>query len=426
MRAEAQRGHSRPEGRLPLEGIRVVDFTHYWSGPLATTIMGAFGAEVIKVESPTYLDGYRLASRPLGDMTGWETSPLFNPVNLNKLGLAVDLKRDEGREIFLRLVSVSDVVVENHANHVMRSFRLTYDDLRAVKPDIIMVAMPAYPSCSKLADYVGFAFTFEHLSGGSDATGYSDEEPPFSMGAMSDPSLGYTAVFATMMALWHRNRTGQGAFIEIPQTQAFAYLMARRVVEFQLCGRTHGRMGTRHPYMAPHNVYPCRDPDTWIAITVGSDEEWGRLVEAMGRPEWALEERFATATGRKANEDELDSLIGEWTRHYSHLELMHLLQQAGVTAGAALRPQDLMSDPHLRARDFFVSLPREIVGEHEYPWIGFRLEGVAAHHRKAAPLFGQDNEYVLKELLGLSQSEIQRLAQEGIIGWAPDLNRLEQ
>ncbi len=404
---------------LPFRGVRVIELARFWSGPFCTCLLAAFGAEVIKVESPRSMDEYRTAARPLGDYTSWETSPLWNVTNLNKLGCTLDLKHPKGVELFKALVAKSDVVVENFSPHVMDSLGLSYEVLKAVRPDIIYVSLPAYSKASSWRDVVGFAFTFEHLSGVSDATGYSPEDIPYPLGGAADPTVGYFTAAVVAMALMRRRRTGEGAYIEGPQSQIMTYVNGRRLIEWQVCGQVAPRMANRHPLLAPHNCYPCREPDTWITIAVETDEQWQALVEVMGAPEWARDPALATVMGRKEREAELDARLGQWTRGHDHRELMHRLQAAGVPAGAVMRATDIMDDPHYRERQFLQPVDREVVGEHAYPWFGFRIQGLPNRHHRPAPLFGQHNDYVFRELLGLTQAQLEELAQEGVIGWAP-------
>ncbi|MEE9285556.1 MAG: CoA transferase, partial [Dehalococcoidia bacterium] len=360
--------------RLPLEGVRVIDLSMWWAGPFATMELAAMGAEIIKVESIQRLDGYRGVSAAIAGERSWERAPVFNAFNLGKLGITLDLTRPEGTKVFKRLVRVADVVLDNYSARVIENFGLGHDVLRQENPGIITVSMPGFGDSGPWKNYTGFAFNLEQLSGLAHHTGFPDG-PPCNIGAAADPIMGMYGAFAVLTALEHRRRTGQGQHVDLAHLEALTAFSGGPVMDFQLNGRVTGRAGNRDPAAAPHNFYPCRGQDQWVAIAVYGDDDWRRLAGAMGEPEWSREPRFADELGRWRHQEELDALIGGWTRDKDKNEVMRLLQEAGVAAGAALDAPGLLADPHLNQRRFYQRLRREEVGVQPYPRTPFLVDG---------------------------------------------------
>jgi len=406
---------------LPLEGIRVIDLTQVWSGPYATNLLTNLGAEVIKIEAIQRLDPWRGGSTQVDREKPWEWSPLWNSVNLDKLDIALDLSRPKGVEIFKRMVKVGDVVAENFTPRVMKNFGIDYPVLKEVNPRIIMISLPAYGSTGPWRDYVGFAFSIEQMSGIPQLTGYPDGPPEMTGTAFSDPIAGVNGMIAIMMALLYRQMTGKGQYIDLSQVEAMTCTVGDAIVDYTMNKRVQRRRGNRHPFMAPHGYYRCKGDDLWVAIAVSSDEEWKSFSKAIGNPPWTREERFADSLGRWSNQDELDELVEEWTIQHDHYEVMNTLQKAGIAAGAVLTSAELLADPHLKDRGTFQMIDRAIVGTHPYPVPSapFRLSKSHMTIRRPAPLLGEHNDYVLRELLGMSNEEIQSLVDEQIIGTEP-------
>jgi crotonobetainyl-CoA:carnitine CoA-transferase CaiB-like acyl-CoA transferase len=401
--------------RQALEGIRICDLTRFWAGPHCTSYLGALGAEVLKVEAIQNVDGFRWP-QVRGDKW-WEGSAQWCGSNINKYDVTLDLNQSEGVELFKRLVQESDVVIENFPPRVMENFDLAYPVLKGLKEDIIMVSMPGYGHTGPWRDYPAFAFSFEQTSGLASLTGYAGESP-MNLGGAADPIAGIHAAFAVQAALEYRRRTGKGQFVELAQLEALTSFMGQPFLDYVMNQQLWERWGNRNPEMAPHNVYPCKDADTWVAVAVPSENDWQAFSAAIGNPEWARQEKFSTLSGRMENQDELDHHISQWTQQYEPYEVMDMLQGAGVPAGAVSDAQKLYEEPHLRERGFWAELDRPVVGKHPYSAFPGNFSETPMTYR-AAPTLGQDNEYVLGTILGLSDAEIQALEEKRIIGTEP-------
>ncbi len=407
---------AEPPG-LPFEGLRVLDLTAFWSGPYATMLLGALGADVIKVESVQRPDPYRYTlARP--DRERWyEWSPVWNDTNCDKRDVTLDLASPKGRELFERLVAQADVIVSNFSNRVMPNLGLTNERLRAINPRLIAVTMPGYGIGGPWEDYVGYAIAFEHLVLAS-MTGYADG-PPLYAGGFCDPLVGMHAVAAIELALRYREETGRGTEVEVPQCEVLDSLLAPETIAVQLGAPVPTRRGNKHDWMAPHDAYRVAGDDAWLTIAVASDEEFLALVAALGRPQLARDARFSAAAARNEHEGALDGIIAELVQDRDGLELERALQSAGVKACRVVKSYHLPDDEGLAHIGFFRPLTREPTGTHPFKTWPFRFSSFEAAHRRPPPLLGEHNEEVLGELLGLSQDEIALLEQEQVIGQAP-------
>jgi len=405
--------------RLPLEGIRVIDLTMFWSGPFTTNLLANMGAEVIKVESSRRIDGWRGAgTAPAPADRFWEWSPVFNAVNCDKLDITLNLAQPRGVELFKQLVKISDVVVENYTPRVMKNFGLDYPVLREVNPKIIMLSLPAHGSTGPWKDYPGFAFPIEQMSGIPQLTGFPDGPPKMTGTSPSDPIAGLNGMVAVLIALLYRQRTGKGQYIDLSQIESITCLIGDAIIDYTMNHRVQPRRGNRHPFFAPHGYYRCKGDDMWVGIVVSSDEEWSGFCKAIGNPSWTEDERFADSLGRWHNQDELDKLIEEWTIEHDHYEVMNILQKAGVAAGPVLSGAELLTDPQLRERGTFQMVDRAIVGTHPYPipTAPMRLSKCPISIRRPAPLLGEHDDYVFRELLGMSKEDVQTLIDDRTIG----------
>ena len=422
---------------LPLSGIRVLDFTVVWAGPYATMMLADHGAEVIRVESlqhfPSLTRG--LVPRPpaalLANATHllagypdwepgerpWNRHPMFNFHARNKLSMTVDLTRPEGHDIARQLVTLSDVIVENNSLGVMARLGLDYDTLRGWKPDIIYVAMPSFGCTGPYRTFQGFGSNVEALCGLTAIRGYADLDlrastPVYYMDAAS----GAGAAFAVLCALHYRQRTGQGQFIDFAQAENMLPHIGEFFMDAAMNGRDAAPMGNHHPTMAPHNCYPCQGEDTWLVIAVATDAEWQRLYHALGNPTWATAKKFATLHGRLQHQDELDCHLAVWTATLDARTAMEHLQAHGVAAGMVFSEPEAYADPHLNARGFFETVTHRECGTHRYPGMLWKMSKMPSSIRSAACCLGEHNDYVYRDLLGMSDAEITRLRQEGHIG----------
>jgi benzylsuccinate CoA-transferase BbsF subunit len=423
---------------LPLAGIRVADFSWFGAGPIAGQTLATFGAEVIRVESEAHLDGLRTTQPVPPGKEGPNVSGYYNNFNAQKLSFTLNLGHPKAREVALRLIARSDIFLENYTPRVAEKWGLTYEDVVKVKPDIIYVQMPMQGSTGPHRDFLGFGGIIAPVAGYSYLAGWPDR-PPVGLGTNYPDYVinpGH-AVVAILAALRHRNRTGQGQRIELAQLESVAATLGPFIMDYTVNGRVPERQANRSDIACPHGAFRCKDgppvtppvsraspptaaagqgEDRWIAIAVYTDAQWQGLVDAMGRPAWACEERFHTFLGRKRHEDELEQRIEEWTRTLDAEEAMRLLQAKGVPAGVVQTARDVLEhDEHLRARGYYQYLDHPETGRSAYDGPGFRLSDVPYGLRAPAPLLGQHNDYVLRQVLGYSDEEIAELVMEQVV-----------
>jgi len=401
--------------RLPLEGVRIADFTWAWAGPYATMLLAIMGAEVIKIETRKRLDHSRLRSVVTGP-AGWnpDESPIFNDLNLNKMGITLDLARPEAVEIAKRLVGTSDVVAENFRPGVMDRLGLGYKKLKKVKPDIIMLSSSSLGAKGPESKYAGYAPIFAAHGGLAHLTGYPDRKPVPLMGS-SDLRSAATSAFAILIALYHRACTGEGQHIDLSSTETIAVLIGDSIMDYIMNQRVAIRKGNRDEIMAPHNCYPCKGEDNWVSIAVATEAEWRALCDAMGNPSWTENDKFSDAYSRWHNQEELDSLIGSWTVKFTPEEVADMLQTAGVAAVPSFDGTELFSDSHLKSRAITAEMTFPSLGKRKVlapPW---RFSETPARIQHGGPSLGEHNGYVLGDLLGLSQKEIAKLEADGVL-----------
>jgi crotonobetainyl-CoA:carnitine CoA-transferase CaiB-like acyl-CoA transferase len=288
---------------------------------------------------------------------------VFSGANRNKQGITLDLRHPRGVELFLQLVATGDVVVENYTPRVMDGFGLPFERLRAVRPDLIMVSLPAYGGTGPWRDYPGFAFPVEEMAGFPQLTGYADDGVPRRWGnAAADSIAGLNGAYAVLTALEQRRRTGEGQHIDLSQVEALTCFLGEPILDYQVNHRLPRRMGSRDAAYAPQGVYPCAGNDRWIAISATDEAQWQSLCACIGRTEWPADPHFATPAARQRHHDDLDVGITDWTCERDRLDAMRALQGAGVPAMPVMASYELLEDEHLRARDYFQEMPREVVG----------------------------------------------------------------
>jgi benzylsuccinate CoA-transferase BbsF subunit len=398
----------------PLRGVRVVDMTWAWAGPHGTQLLALMGAEVIKIESRARLDHSRVRTLMAGAMkSGPDDSPVFNDLNLNKLSLTLDLRKDAARDLLRRLVSVSDVLAQNMRPGVMERLGLGYDELARHKPDLIMLSQSAVGSTGPEREYAGYAPTFSSLAGIADLTGYPDG-PPMPLGGSVDLRVGTAGALAVLAALYRRRRTGEGQHIDLSSTEVISSMMGEAFLEYGMNGRIPVRRGNRHDVMAPHGCYACAGDDRWVSIAVGSDEEWIALKAAIGDP--ALEgELYAGPAERWRHQDSLDAIVEAWTRPREVGAVVDALQAAGVPAMRVHVEDSIADDPHVAARGFFETVEHPTIGRRRVVGAPWRFASGDVGIRRAAPLLGEHNDEVLGGILGLSRDEIERLTRDGVV-----------
>jgi crotonobetainyl-CoA:carnitine CoA-transferase CaiB-like acyl-CoA transferase len=412
---------------LPLEGIRILDMGQFWAGPNAGRAWADAGAEVIKVESCARPDPLRIQARGIypnhdpGD-DHWNRSGMVNERNRNKMSLAMDLQNARGRQIFLELVKVSDVISQNYSTRVMPGLRLDYETVSRANHQIIMISIMSQGLTGPEKDYVSYGPNLEQLGGISYFSGYPDD-PYSSVGfALPDPLGGAIASFALLAALRHRDVTGHGMHVDLSQREAASLVIGQELVEYSLTGAVPPRLGNHEPGRVPSDCYPTAGEDQWIAISVGSDAEWSGLCQAMGRSDLIEHPSFRSIVGRLRNRAEMDRAIAAWTSGRAKEWVMTILQQWQVPAGAVFNPRELFRDPHLRGRGFWEETNDVSAGSQEYYGRPYRSSLLEFKTRTPTPTLGQHNRQILGGLLGLSDDEIDSLEAAGVVGTRPILS----
>ncbi|GIX49636.1 MAG: CoA transferase [Candidatus Tectimicrobiota bacterium] len=397
-----------------LSGIRVVDFTWVWAGPIIGRYLADYGAEVIKVESATRLDLARQLIYKDG-VADPDMAVAYTNFNAGKKSLLLNMATSEGIELAKRLIAVSDVVLESMTPKVMRQWGLTYEALRRLKPDLIMLSSCMQGQTGPYCLSPGNGGILPALSGISELTGWPDRGPTGQGGPYTDFLAGAMGAAAVLVALVHRQRTGEGQYIDLSQNESAMHFITTAFLDYSANGRVATRMGNRRPGFAPHGVYRCQGEEAWCTIAVRSEAEWQALCAAMGHPAWTREARFATRAAREANQDALDALITAWTAQLPASEVMARLQRAGVPAAVVHDAASLAHDPQLAHRGHYARLPHPRLGEHVIDNYGFRLSATPGGVQGPAPLLGQHTEEILGGLLGLSSQEIARLRAAGVV-----------
>lgn len=398
---------------LPLDGCRVLDFSWVWAGPLLGAILADMGAEVIKVESRKRLDAMRMTADNVERDP--EKDPMFHSVNRGKLGVTVNITHPRGADLVKRLAAVSDVVVENFSAGVMERRGLGQEQLRAINPRLIVISLSGAGQNGPLRDLVSYAPSLAAVGGLESLVGYPGERVLGQQLGVADPNASLHGAVAVLAALYHRERTGEGQYIDLSQLEALVSTLGEAILEYTMAGNVLETTGNHHPTMAPHGNYRCAGPDAWVSIAVDSEGEWRRFCVAIGSPPWTEDERFRDKFQRLRHQAALDARVSEWTATRSHREAAEILQGAGVAAAPLLDIEERFGDPHFAAREAYVQVQRQ---GFEPMWItgsAWKLSQTPVTPRGPAPLLGEHNDDVFGRLLGLSKEEIARLAADGAI-----------
>jgi benzylsuccinate CoA-transferase BbsF subunit len=402
---------------LPLTGIRIMDFGQMWAGPHLTQWLAVIGAEVIKVETHLRVDFMRQIGIPPGfERDDYNAGTAFASLNYGKKSITLNMNEPGAVELAKKLVKMCDVVTENFGGPVLERWGLGYEELKKIKPDIIYYAGSGYGRSGPHRSRPSYAEIIEAYDGSTYLNGYPGGEPAtVGVSPWTDATQAMHGAFAIMAALYHRDRTGGGQYIDAAMLEGSANFLGEMVMGYTMNGVLGERMGNRDKIMAPHGCYRCQGNDEWVAIAVGSQAEWQAFVKAIGSPDWAEKAEFKDELGRRQNQDELDRLVEEWTRKYHQYEVMEILQKAGVAAGVSLNVKDLVTDPQLKARRFFVDIEHPVIGRMTLPGLPWRSEGRQKGNYSSPPLLGEHNDYIFGELLGLTNEEIARLKEEKVI-----------
>ena len=405
---------------LPLKGLRIIDLTMGWAGPAATRQMGDLGANIIKVESCQYPDWFRgIDPRgPYHPERTYEKTYWFQMNNRNKRRITLDLTNEAGLVLLKRLIKAADAVIDNYSADVLPRLGLDAAAMLKINPRLVVVTMPAFGMTGLWSGCRAYGSTLEQASGLPSVTGREGDPPTMLHAALGDPVGALNAAAALMLGLMHQKITGEGQHIDLSQVECMLPLVAPSIIEQSSTGKTGPRIGNRHPIHVPNGCFPCIGEDQWITLAVRSDQEWQSLCGIMHRPDLAADLLLASAEGRRKEEDRIDVAIRHWTSTVRPDLAMVTLQAAGIAAGVARLPMDLPGDPHLVKTGHWQSVDRPFMGPHLLPSVAYR-EGEAELPyaiERLAPTLGQHNEEILRDLLGLTEREIEQLRGDDVIG----------
>lgn len=416
--------------RLPLEGLRVVDLTIVWAGPFATALLGDMGAEVIRVESVQRFDSNSRGHVPDLERTKrhspgvhpearpYDVSPNFNNTGRSKYAMTADLTRPEGREVLLRLIAKADVFIENNSRDVIEKLDIGYEVLSSVNPQLVYCSLAAFGCSGPYSHFRAYGASMEAMVGHTLMRGYPDVDPVHATSVfIADSTGGASAAFAVLSALYQRQRTGKGQFIDMSMAENMTHSLSQAFMDYSMNQRVHETAGNRDPSRAPQGVYRCAGDDHWVALSCANDSEFAALCAVMDRPELAADPRFAAAPDRWKHQDDLDAEITAWTMDKPHTELFEQLQAVGVDAAPVYNVAEVFADPHLAARNAWQEVTHPMAGTHRYlrPVNG-HMSKTPLDIRKYASTLGEDNEYVYKHLLGYSDAEYEHFVAEGHAG----------
>lgn len=408
---------------LPLTGLRVLDLGWVWSGPMAAAYLADLGAEVIKLEHSDRLDIARLRGAPT--INGKKVSipgksielgPYYHSVNRHKLSARLNLKQPEGAELFKALVRKSDVVVENFTPGTLKDLGIDYQQLSGLRPDLVMISLSTAGQTGPISDMRGYGVTLSAYSGLESLVGYPGEDPVGMMNiGFNDPSAGTHALFALLAALYHREQTGEGQYIDLSQLEVGAAPLAEAMLEYQFTGTVPGVSGNGHRLHCPHGIFRCAGEDRWVAISVEQERHWDGLQAATGNPQWAADPVLRNEAGRRAAKQSVESGLAAWTRERDREDVVDRLVGYGVPATPVLNIEEQFADPHFCARGLRQKVMHPLLGEEELYRLPWQMSATPVSIRASAPQLGEHDQYVYGTILGLSAEEIRRLRQEKII-----------
>jgi crotonobetainyl-CoA:carnitine CoA-transferase CaiB-like acyl-CoA transferase len=403
---DAVRPTTRMTGKLPFEGLKVADFSWIVVGPTAAKYLADHGATVVRVESENPPDRLRVAAPFKDAQPGANRSQFFGGFNTSKYSLTLNLKNPAGVDVARRLISWADVYLESFTPGTVDDLGIGYETARSLNPSVIMASTSLMGQSGPARSVAGFGYHAGAIAGFYEVTGWPDSPPDGPWFAYTDTIAPRVLASTLMAALDHRRRTGQGQFIDACQLEMALHYLAPQIVDFNVSGKTVTRAGNHSETMAPHAAYPCSGEDQWCAVAVESDAQWEDLRRALGYPGWAQAPKYDTTAGRLQHQEELDARISDWTSGRSAEEVMSLLQSAGVPAGVVQRSSDLLRDAQLAHRRFFRYLDHPEMGNIPYSGHQFRIRGYDSGPRFPAPLLGQHNEFVMRDILGMTDEEI--------------------
>ena len=393
-----------------LAGLKVVDLMWVVAGPTATRAMADFGATVVRIESANRIETARGIGPFHDNAQGPDHSGLFSNMNANKLGLSLNLGTQEARGVLLDLIKWCDVLTESFSPRAMRAWGMDYESLKQIRPDLIMLSTCLFGQAGPLSRVAGFG-TMGAAIGGYIALAGNPGGPPIGpYSAYTDYLSPRFALPAILAALDHRDRTGEGVYIDQAQAESSLHFMSTALLDYTVNGRIPQQVGNADPDMTPHGCYATSGDDDWVAIAVRDDGDWANLCAAMGMGELTCDDRFSDLAARKANEDELNGIVAEWTSEHGALEIEYMLQAFGVPAHAVSNSSAAVADPQLQHRGHFIQIEHPVHGVATIEAAKGRMSETPPDYRSAAPSIGRDNELVLREILGYDDEQMAQLA----------------
>jgi len=396
-------------------GLTILAFCWAVVGPLTMKFFADHGATVIRVETSKRPCTMRSSAPYKDNVPNYNKGGYFNYYNANILSLSLNMQLPEAREIAKRLAVECDVFMENYTPGNMEKWGLGYEELKKLRPDIIMLRQSGYGSWGPYKNLPAFGMVLVPIAGLPNFIGWPDKEPlPVGVSAYTDCISPRFATAALIAALDYRKKTGKGQLLDLSQFETALYFIEPAILDYIANGREPERIGNSSPYAAPHGVYPCRGDDRWCTIAVTDDEEWRSLCREMGKPEYAEDPRFNTFVNRKKNENELNIIIGEWTSQLTAENVMERLQAAGVPAGVVMNTADVYNDPQLRKRNIYWPMEHSEMGMFTHLGQSFQLSKTPSKAYSPSPLLGEHTEYICTKLLGMPDEEFIDLMQKGV------------
>jgi crotonobetainyl-CoA:carnitine CoA-transferase CaiB-like acyl-CoA transferase len=398
-----------------LAGLKVVELGGGAAGPIAIRHLADHGATVIRIESASRPDFLRVLGLSATNKS-LDRAPMFMMLNCNKMSVALNLSDPRGIALAKRLIlEWCDVLAENYAPKAMKKWGLDYETLVKIKPDLVMVSTCLMGQTGPNKDYPGFGGQGSAISGFNFLTGWPDREATGQHGTITDSLAPRFVAAAVLAALLRKQKTGEGTYIDVAQVETAAYSLSGWMLEFFANGEVVQRDGNRSRVAAPHGAFPCRGEDRWCTIACHDDADWRRLAQTIDRPALADDARFATLGARKAHEDELEQLVATWTLERTAEEAIAVLQAAGLEAGLVETARDLNVDPQLAHRRHFHPVQHEVLGAHTCEKLGYELSGTPGAIERQGPLLGEHSTYVYRQILGLTDQELETLRGDGVL-----------
>ena len=402
------------KAKAPLSGVRIADLTNVIAGPVATRMLAHMGAEILKIELPW--------GRAIGNIAmhgddeegrAYNKVGTFNEVNRAKKSMAIDLTHESGKELFREIVSISDIVIQNYSPRVMGNLSLDYENLRKIKPDIIMVSMPALGLEGPWSNYISFGPGTDALGGLSSITGYMDGNPHKPGNFYADHNSGFHVATGLMAALYHKSQTGEGQHLEIVLREATMSVIGEHFIEYQLTGKEPKRSGNDHQTFFPHGIFPCKGNDSWVAISIESEREWKSLCDLLAAFDLKDDPDLSDIKTRRLNYQKIESKITEWTKKRTNQQAMNQMQSKGIRAGIVAKASDILSDKHFSERGYLDTVDHPDAGKYTSPGLPFKFSKAATNVGVRAPMFSEHTISILSNLLCKDIRTIDSLIEKG-------------